>query len=169
MASIRKQQSTYEIRECRSTELGPRQYTLATFKKVLTPEVLEEAAGRAQRPFDPQALIAAARARGIPVTHQRSWASARRLLRELRGGRILEPSLVALLKRALAAMEERPLPPHLAAAADWLAQSEASRGKALRGLLRAASRVAHSRAPRRERPAEPFPRFSSGKPAFPAS
>ncbi len=169
MASIRKQRNTYEIRECRSTERGPRQYTLATFKKVLTPEVLEDAAARAQRPFDAQALVVSARVRGIPVTPQRTWATARRLLRELRDGRSLEPSLVALLKRALVAMEERPLPPHLADAADWLAQSEASRGKALRGLLRAASRVAHSRGPRREPPAEPFPRFSSGESAFPAS
>ena len=168
MASIRKQRETYEIRECRSTGRGPRQYTLARFKKVLTPEVLEEAAGRAQRPFDPQGLVAAARARGIAVTPLPRYATARRLLGELRDGRTLEPSLVGLLKRALAAMDERPLPAHLADAAEWLARSEASRGKALRGLLRAASRVARSRGPRRDRPAEPFPRFSSGEAAFPA-
>ncbi len=168
MASIRKQRNTYEIRECRSTERGPRQYTLAGFKKVLTPEVLDEAAARAQRPFDSQAIMAAARARGIAVTPHRTDATARKLLGELRGGRALEPSLVALLRHALAAMEARPLPPHLADAADWLARSEASRGKALRGLLRAAGRVARSRGPRRDLPAEPFPRFSSGEAAFPA-
>jgi hypothetical protein len=168
LASIRRQADTYEIRECRSTERGPRQYTLARFKKVLTPEVLDEAAARAQRPFDPQALVAGARARGIAVTPHRSYATARRLLGELRGGRPLEPSLVALLRRALAGMNERPLPPHLTDAAEWLARSEASRGKALRGLLRAASRVARSRGPRRDLPAEPFPRFSSGQAAFPA-
>jgi hypothetical protein len=102
------------------------------------------------------------------VTPLPRYATARRLLGELRDGRTLEPSLVGLLKRALAAMDERPLPAHLVAAADWLARSEASRGKALRGLLRAASRVARSRGPRRDRPAEPFPRFSSGEAAFPA-
>ena len=117
MASIRKQRETYEIRECRSTERGPRQYTLARFKKVLTPEVLEEAAGRAQRPFDPQGLVAAARARGIAVTPLPRYATARRLLGELRDGRTLEPSLVGLLKHALSAMDERPLPAHLADAA----------------------------------------------------
>lgn len=168
MASIRKQRDTYEIRECRSTDRGPRQYTLARFKKMLTPEVLDEATARAQRPFDPQDLVARARARGIAVTPHRTHATARRLLGELRSGRSLEPTLVALLQRALAAMDEQPLPAHLTDAADWLARSEASRGKALRGLLRAASRVARSRGPRRDLPAEPFPRFSSGEAAFQA-
>ena len=131
MASIRSQGSTFEIRECRSTDAGPRQHTLARFKHVLTPEVLDEAAARAQRRF--------------------GWP--------------LDPSLVHLLKEALAACEARPLPAHLSDASEWLGRSEAARGKALRGLLRAASRIVRSRGPRREQPHEPFPRFSSGEAA----
>jgi hypothetical protein len=165
MASIRKQREIYEIRECRSTARGPRQYTLARFEHALTPEVLDEAAARARQPFDARKLIASARARGIAVTTQRSHTAARMLLGELRAGGSLEPSLVALLKQALAALEERPLPAHLSDAADWLGKSEAARGKALRGLLRAASRIALSRGPLRGVPDAPFPRFSSGEPA----
>jgi hypothetical protein len=163
MASIREQRGSYEIRECRTTERGPRQYILARFKDALTPESLEEAAARAQRPFDAQKLIAAARARGIAVTAERRHSAARQLLAELRAGRPLEPSLVALLKKALAEREERPLPEHLSDAADWVGRSEASRGKALRGLLRAASRVVRSRGPRHvaRETRSLFPRFRS--------
>jgi len=56
MASIRKihgkqeQGDRYEIRECRVTERGPRQFTLVSFRGVLTPEVLDEAEERARRP-----------------------------------------------------------------------------------------------------------------------
>jgi hypothetical protein len=161
MASIRKQGETREIRECRFTARGPRQYTLARFKGALTPEILEEAAARAQRPFDQEKLVARARARGIPVSSARRHSAARRLLGELRAGHALEPTLAALLKEALAAVEERPLPAHLADAADWVGRSEASRGRALRGLLRAASRVVRSRGPRRAVREARFPRFSS--------
>jgi hypothetical protein len=125
MASIRKQGNSYEIRECRSTARGPRQFTLARFEHVLTPEVLDEAAARAHRPFDRRKLVERARERGIAVTEQRRSSAARRLLADLRSGRPLDPSL--------------------------------------RGLLRTASRVLRSRGPLRERPPEPFPRFSSGE------
>jgi len=161
MASIRQQGKVYEIRECRATKRGPRQYTLARFTSVLTPEVLDEAASRAHRPFDSRELVASARRRGIAVSPVRSHATARRLLAELRDGRLIEPSLVAQLKQALAVMGDRPVPEHLADAANWIGKSDAARGKALRGLLRTASRVVRSRGPQRPMPMEPFPRFSS--------
>lgn len=161
MASIRRQGSRYEIRECRSTPDGPRQYTLARFDDVLTPDVLDEAAAQAQRPFDAAKLVARARERKIPVSTRRRHDAARELIAELRSGRTLEPSLVALLQQALAAHEARALPAHLADAADWVGRSEAARGKALRGLLRTASRVVQSRDARLPLPEERFPRFSS--------
>jgi hypothetical protein len=161
MASIRQQGSTFDIRECRSTKRGPRQFILARFGGVLTPEVLEQAAALAQRPFDSRKLVAAARKRGIPVTPYRTHTAARLLLAELRAGHSLEPSLAALLKQALVTADEKPVPEHLSEAADWIGKSEAARGKALRGLLRAASRIARSRALPRPLPSEPFPRFSS--------
>jgi hypothetical protein len=161
MASIRSQGQAYEIRECRSTARGPRQYTLARFQRVLTPEVLERAGARAQRPFDRAKLVESARRRGIPVSPHRTDAAARRLLAELRGGGSLEPGLVALLREALGMLPAEPLPEHLEDAAGWIGRSEAERGKALRGLLRTASRIARSVGPRRAAEERPFPRFSS--------
>src|SRR5690606_32526267 len=101
MASLRAQGRAYEIRECRSTERGPRQFVLARFRGVLTPEVLEQAEARAQRRFDRARLVASARRRGIPVSPHRTDAAARRLLAELRAGGSLDPGLVALLREAL--------------------------------------------------------------------
>jgi len=161
MASIRQQGDLFEIRECRTTARGPRQRTLARFRRILTPEVLDAAAARARRPFDRQALIDRARARGIAVSEERRCDEARRLLGRLRAGEPLRPSLVALLREALASLESHPLPPHLEDAAEWVGKSEAERGRALRGLLRAASRAARSRPPLRTPPRAAFPRFSS--------
>jgi hypothetical protein len=162
MASLRAQGEAYEIRECRSTERGPRQYVLARFRGVLTPEVLERAEVGAQRPFHRAKLIESARRRGIPVSPHRTDAAARRLLAELRAGGTVDPGLVALLREALAMLEAEPLPEHLDDAADWVGRGEAERGKALRGLLRTASRIARSEGATREpEPAQPFPRFSS--------
>lgn len=161
MASIRQQANVFEIRECRTTPCGPRQYTLARFRRVLTPEVLDEAAARAQRPFDRARVLERAQALGIPVSPRRTDAAARRLLAELWAGRVVEPSLAGLLKHALALVEDAPVPEHLADAAEWIGRSEAARGKALRGLLRTASRVVRSRGRGRRPPEPPFPRFRS--------
>ncbi|MCA9509740.1 MAG: hypothetical protein KC560_03480, partial [Myxococcales bacterium] len=70
---------------------------------------------------------------------------------------------------ALAPLEARPVPEHLADAADWLGQPEAARGRALRGLLRAASRTVRSRGAIRALPEEPFPHFDSGAAFTPAA
>lgn len=161
MASIRAQGQAYEIRECRSTDRGPRQYVLARFRDVLTPEVLEQAEARARRPFDRGKLVASARSRGIPVSPHRTDAAARRLLAELRAGGSVEPGLVALLREALGMLDAEPVPAHLEDAAEWIGRSQVERGKALRGLLRTASRIAHSVGARREPEQPSFPRFRS--------
>jgi len=161
MASIRRQGSRFEIRECLETPDGPRQRALARFDRILTPEVLDEAQAQARRPFDRDALLERARRQGIPIADRYRSADARRLLAALRRGQPLRPSLVELLRAELRRLEARPLPEHLADAAEWLGASEASRGKALRGLLRAASRTLHSRGPLRSPPEPRFPRFSS--------
>ena len=161
MASIRARNDRFEIRECRSTDRGPRQFTLARFRGVLTRDVLDEAAAQARRPFDPEAVVHAARGAGIPVSLTRRSEPARRLLAELQTGRPLDPVLVGLLREALAHKESRALPEHLEDAAAWVGRSEAERGKALRGLTRAASRVARGRSGVRPLPSQPFPRFSS--------
>ena len=161
MASIRQQGDRCEIRECVVTDRGPRQRTLARFDRILTPEVLDEAAERASRPFDRRAVERRARKRGITVVEERRSAEARRLLAGLRNGQSLRPSLVGLLREALARLESSPIPPHLEPTSEWLGATEAARGKALRGLLRTASRVARSRGAQRERDERRFPRFSS--------
>lgn len=161
MASLRVQGRVCEIRECRSTARGPRQAVLVRFRGALTPEVLEQAEARAQRRFDRAELVASARRRGVPVSPYRTDAAARRLLAELRAGGTLEPGLVALLRDALGMLEARPLPEHLEDAAEWVGRSEAERGKALRGLVRTASRIVRSRGPRPEPEQPSFPRFSS--------
>jgi len=161
MAAIRKQGDAYEIRECLSTARGPRQRTLARFRGVLTPEVLDRAAAAATRPFDRAALLARARELRVPVSRERRHPEARALLARLHAGEPLEPTLVALLRAALDPLEVAPVPEHLAESAVWMGRSEAARGKALRGLLRAASRVARSRGDLRVPDEEPFPRFTS--------
>ena len=163
MASIRRQGGSFEIRECLSTDRGPRQRPLARFRRLLTPEVLDQAAAAARRPFDRQALMERARRQGVPVSRERRHPEARKLLAQLRTGRELDPTLVTLLRGALELFASEPLPPHLDDVAEWVGQSESVRGKALRGLLRTASRVLRSRGPLREPPAQAFPRFSSGE------
>ncbi len=162
MASIRQQGEAFEIRECASSDAGPRQRALARFRRILTPEVLDRAAAAARRPFDREALLRRARTRGIPIAESGREFSARSLLDFLRRGGQLDPLVVTLLRDALAPMEARAVPDHLEDVVDWIGQSESARGRALRGLLRTASRVARSRASLRPAPVERFPRFSSG-------
>ena len=161
MPSIRARNDRYEIRECRTTQRGPRQFALARFRRVLTADGLDDAAATAARPFDRERLLERARAAGIPVSPGRRQTAARQLLGELRAGRPIDPVLVGLLQQALALMPAAPLPEHLEDAADWIARSEAERGRALRGLSRTASRIAQSRDTAGGRDDVPFPRFSS--------
>ena len=162
MASIRQQGDRFEIRECESSSIGPRQRALARFRRILTPEVLDRAAALARRPFDREALVARARERGIPVTELRRTNDAQRLLSFLRQGGQVNPVIAELLREALASRDVCEVPEHLEDAVDWLGESESARGRALRGLLRTASRVARSRGSLREPSVEIFPRFSSG-------
>ncbi|CAG1009481.1 hypothetical protein MYXO_03873 [Myxococcaceae bacterium] len=161
MASLRAQGRSFEIRECRVTPRGPRQFVLARFRDVLTPEVLERAEAEARRPFDRAKLVESALRHGIPVNPHRTDAAARRLLAELRAGSRLEPGMVQLLRAALGGLDAEPLPEHLEDAAEWIGRSAAERGKALRGLLRTASRIRRSCGPKREPEPPPFPRFRS--------
>jgi hypothetical protein len=161
MASIRKQGDRYEIRECFVTPRGPRQLSLASFRGVLTPEVLDEAEAKARKPLKRADLIARAGRMGIPVTSQRRHPEARNLLAALQRGANLEPTLVHLLDAALQRLESRAVPAHLEDAAEWIGQPERERGVALRGLLRTTDRILQSRPPLRVPEKRQFPRFSS--------
>jgi hypothetical protein len=161
MASIRKQGDRYEIRECVATPRGPRQLRLASFRGVLTPEVLDRAESRARNPLHREGVVASAVRMGIPVSKRRHHPEARALLAALQRGAELEPTLVQLLETALERLDSREVPAHLVDAADWIGQPERERGAALRGLLRTADRILRSRPPLRTPPRQRFPRFSS--------
>ncbi len=169
MASIRRQGDVFEIRECIQTAAGPRQRALARFRKVLTPADLDRAAAAARHPLDRAKLVARARAQGIPVTSVSQHGEARHLLAYLRDGGAVEPTMARLLIQALAHSQvlagrsDDALPEHLESALEWVGRPESVRGRALRGLLRTASRVAQSRRGLREQTVEPFPRLHSGR------
>jgi len=161
VASIRRQNDRYEIRECLVTRRGPRQHSLASFRGVLTPEVLDRAEARASKPLDRADLVARAIRLGIPVSDRRRHPEARGLLAALQRGAELEPTLVQLLQTALQGLDARVVPAHLVDAAEWIGQPERERGAALRGLLRTADRILQSRPPLRTPRQETFPHFSS--------
>jgi hypothetical protein len=63
---VARRNGRFEVRESSHTPNGPRARSLAGFD-VLTDEVLAKAAGRAQRPFDADAVIASGRLAGAPL------------------------------------------------------------------------------------------------------
>jgi hypothetical protein len=158
---VRRAGGPLEIRETVATHAGPRARTLATFRGALTPEVLDLAAARARRPLDRAALEARAAALAVPVTARREDRAARELLAALRRGAAPDGVLVTLLRDALAPAPAAAVPAALADAAEWIGADAAARGRALRDLLRLSGRIAESRALRRERARERFPRFRS--------
>jgi hypothetical protein len=151
-----------DIREAVTTAAGPRSRTLVSFRGALTPELLERAAARALRPFDPALLIARARDRGVPVTDRRDDRPARELLAALRAGARIDPVLVTQLRDALAALPAAPAPDALADVAEWVGASDAERGRTLRELLAVADRVLAGRPKLRERPRPRFPGIPAG-------
>jgi hypothetical protein len=162
---VRRSPTRVEIRESRSTPKGPRSRVLASFPEPLTRDVLDRAAARATRSFDAAGLVRRARAQGIPVLERSREPEARALLSRLRRGDPLDPVLAASLRTALARLPEAAIPESLADVSEWVGASAAERGAALRELLDLYGHIARSRPPRRRRPRERFPRFSSRREA----
>lgn len=152
-----------EIRESRTTAEGPRSRQLARFVGPLTPAVLARAAARATRPFDARALVRRAQAMGIPVETRGPEREARALLARLGRADAIDPVMAGLLVQALDRVETAAVPEHLAEVSEWIGATPTSRGAALRDLLDTFGRIAESRPPRRTRPRESFPRFSSAR------
>ena len=157
---IRRPGGSVQIRECSRTECGPRSRTLASFRGALNAHVLDQAARRAERPFDREDLIAKARIMGIGWTSSTNVA-ARQLIKRLRRGRALDPVLVRLLRESLSKMEETELTDDLEEAADWVGASDEERGAALRGLLRLSDAIVRSRDALPPRLGEPYPQIDS--------
>jgi hypothetical protein len=122
----------FEIREAHSTPAGPRSRTLATFRQ-LDDEVLARAASRAAATFDGDAVRAAARRAGAPVSASTADRAARQLLLELRAGRPPAPGLAAIVSGAIGGATG--VPDSVAAMAEWIGASPAERGAALVDLL----------------------------------
>jgi len=158
---VRRSPSRVEIRESRATARGPRSRVLASFAGELTPDVLAQAAARAARPFDADALVRRARVLGIPVGERAREPEARALLARLRRRDPLDPAMATLLRRALEDARAEPVPDHLAEVCEWIGAPAAERGQALRELLDLYGRIAASRPARREPERRRFPRFSS--------
>jgi len=148
-----------EIREARSTGRGPRSITLASFHGPLTAELLDRAEAAEQRPFDRDALVRRAAARGIDVARPGAEGPAHELVARLRRGAALDPQLASVLRARLAERESAPLPEELAEVVEWIGASEHERGRALRDVLRLYDTIARSRGPVREPAARRFPRF----------
>ncbi len=166
---VERKAGQIEIRESRMTERGPRSRQLARFRDVLTPAVLAEAAARATRPFDADALAGKARALGLRVESYAPEHEARALLARLHRDDPIDPVIARILREALDAscrgankeLGEVEVPEHLAEVAEWIGAPAAKRGEALRQLLDTFGRIAESRPVRRRRPEGRFPRFSS--------
>jgi hypothetical protein len=152
-----------EIRESLSTSRGPRSRQLARFAGALTPVVLARAAARATRPFDAAALIRRARVLGIPVESHAQETEARALLARLRRDDAIDPVMAGLLVSALDGVTTTPVPEPLAEVSEWIGSTPTARGAALRDLLDMFGRIVAARPPRRARPREIFPSFSSAE------
>jgi len=166
---VRRSSDRFEIRESRATPRGPRARTLASFDGLLTPDVLERAASRAQRPFDRAAIARKVRAAGGRVETRSREPEARALLARIRRGDRIDPVIAGILREALDAEEVAAPPEHLADVCEWVGASPERRGSALRDLLDTYGRIAASRTPPRRRPGARFPSFRSAEPPRPAA
>ncbi len=152
---VARQDGSWEIRESRGTDAGPRSYTLATFR-TLTPEVVARAQTRSRQPLQASELRMAARRAGAPIAPAPSDRAAGELLAELAAGRRPRPMLARLLVGALQAESGTPTG-NAEAAGAWLNASPQRRGETLRELLMLVDYI--PRPKRRERAR--FPRIES--------
>jgi hypothetical protein len=146
----------WELRESVATERGPRSRTLASFTR-LTDDVLSAAEQRATKPFDPEAVRAAARRKAVPIELPPVERAARELAGLLAHGATVSPVLAGVLCDLLEISQ--PVRPSDAAqaAAQWLGASLADRAAALQDLLLLADAL-----PMPTRDAHPtFPRLVS--------
>jgi hypothetical protein len=152
---VSRRSGSWELRESRSTEQGPRSRTLASFR-TLTPDVVERARRRAGAPLSAAEIQRAASRAGVPIAGSAPNAAAAKLLAELAEGRAPSAPLRRLLVDALPGSDGGPTDAERAAA-PWIAATPEDRGEALRDLLLLADRLP---APRRAA-ATRFPRIES--------
>lgn len=111
-----RRKGRFEIRESVHTARGPRARSLAGFE-ALSDEVLAKAAGRAQRPFDADAVLASGRRAGARITAEGGFlAASSRMAHSLRREPHSEPlspgaALIDLLGFADAVTASQPARP----------------------------------------------------------
>jgi hypothetical protein len=154
---VARKTGTWEIRESRNTDAGPRCRTLATFR-TLTPDVIERAMARSSKNLDTSELRKAARRAGAPVATSASDRAAGELLAQLAGGHRPRPLLGRLLAKTLSTDGSQPT--DNAEAAAWIVASPERRGETLRDLLLLVDHLPRTRM--LERPL--FPRIASRPP-----
>lgn len=138
----------FEVRESRSTPMGPRSRTLATFRE-LDEATIRRVIERAEKGLDREDLIQAALRAGASVAPAPADEAARALLRSLARGEAPSQKHRRLLLNALSGDSN--------SAAEWLGTSHADRGEALRQLLLLSDAI-----PIRRRPLRiGFPRIDS--------
>lgn len=151
-----RKNGTWEIRESRPTQSGPRSTTLATFRE-LGDKCLRQAQARATKPIDANRLRRAALRAGAPIEKSPVDSAASKLLAELSMGHRPRQGLRRLLADAVDSRDAG-LSNAARAAQEWVAATPEERGKALRDLLLLGDAL-----PKRLRPdGIQFPRFGNG-------
>jgi hypothetical protein len=130
---------SYEVRESRSTDKGPRSKTLVSFRE-LTDEVIEKARKKAVKPPSAEELRRAARRAGAPVSREPIEQAARELIAEMARGNRLNPTLRQILLEMLQEgyredASASPAGEASRAVALWMAATPDERGRALFDLL----------------------------------
>jgi hypothetical protein len=123
---VANRRGTFEARESRTTDDGPRSRTLATFRELDQPAI-EKIIARAERPPSESELRDLALRAGAGVAGTPIDTATRATLRSLARGEEPSPRLRRLLLGALGG-EGHP-------AEEWLGSSLTDRGEALRQLL----------------------------------
>lgn len=147
---------SFEIRASTLTRRGPRSTVLATFR-VLTDEVLERAAARADGTLDRDKVRRSARRVGAPVAPPPADEQAGELLESLALGARPTPVRARLAAYALAPGEVTPPEDHLQSAGAWAGVDVQRRGDTLVDLLGLVDALPPSRRTGRSQ----FPRLES--------
>jgi hypothetical protein len=150
----------FEIRESRWTDKGPRSRTLAIFRE-LTPEVLDHAQRRAERPIDRNEVVTRAMRLGLHVKRILGSGAAAALIAKAESGS-LWPTHARAVQEAVAELDSLPLPDHLESMIRWMGADDEFRGRTLVDLLGFTHAVVRHRAPMRTGPLR-FPRLPSAQ------
>ena len=140
---VARPRGTWELRESRTTESGPRSRTLVSFRE-LDDELLTTAIERATGALDADQVRELCRKAGVHVALTAADRAAAALLREVGRGNKPSPKLGSALGKALAGKE---LTDAEHAAAEWADASPERRGRAIWDLLLLADHI-----PARPRP-----------------